>query len=206
MDAARNESAKEDAFKTTAPRTPPQSSRETACRPHSSADGLFFPSWRSPSRRRRSRRLESARNGGRPIPGTNLPKPVEQSEKACSDACSSSDNKPHEDWLLRGKSRCRFLRLLAFRTRPVYPTGNTAFSDARSGALKSPTSCYASRWSFQPLAVVCRRFNPPASACGFRNARALICWGTFVQPLGPAHPATRAQLHLLVVDLNRDKS
>ena len=33
-------------------------------------------------------------------------------------------------------------------------------------ALKSPTSCYASRLPFQRLAVVCSRFNPPASAAG----------------------------------------
>ena len=62
MGAAGNESAKEDAFKTTAPRTPPQSSRGTACRPHSSADGLIFLGRRSHSRRRRSRQETSIRN------------------------------------------------------------------------------------------------------------------------------------------------
>jgi hypothetical protein len=51
-----------------------------------------------------------------------------------------------------------------FALDPVFPTGDTAFSDARSEALKSPTLCYARWLPFQRLAVVCRRFNPPASA------------------------------------------
>jgi hypothetical protein len=61
MGAAGNEGAQGDALKTTVPKTPPQSSSGTASRPHSSADGLIFAR-RSYPRKRRSCRLESARN------------------------------------------------------------------------------------------------------------------------------------------------
>ena len=92
MGAARNEGAKEDAFKTTAPRTPPQASRGTACRPHSSADGSHFPSRQSRSRKRRSRRL-TVRTKSATVSGES--RPVGTAEPRKYDLGRSLDSSPN---------------------------------------------------------------------------------------------------------------